>query len=242
MNGSKVLSSLLAYLLFGAGLVAGLVWWGSSAWADLEASLFDPSIAADVVLNDLRCPQYITPQEIASVSIRLQNPTERILRQSARIHISYGFVTLMREENIIVEMQPRESRQLEWFVSADDAAWGRLVLVRLHLSRSFPLPTRTATCGIMLVNLPYLNGWHISLLLAFITLTGTLAGYRLYAKINQPLVNRSRNVAALMLAWIILLVVGNLLAFFGFWVPAGVLFLLTIIFLVVSAAYLLYPT
>ncbi len=241
MNSKRFLPSLLAFLLFGVGLFAGLVWWGSSAWADLEASLFDPAIAADVVLNDLRCPQYITPQEISSVSIRLQNPTERILRQTARVHISYGFVTLMREENIIVEMQPRESRQLEWLVTADDAAWGRIVLVRLHLSRSFPLPARTATCGIMLVNLPYLNGSHISLVLAVITLTGTLAGWRLYTKIHQPLINRPRNVAVLMLAWIIVLVAGNMLAYFGFWLPAGVLFLLSLIFLVISAAFLIYP-
>ncbi len=242
MNRSSFLSSLLAFLLFGVGLVAGLFWWGSSAWADLEASLFDPAIAADVVLNDLRCPQFITPEEIAAVSIRLQNPTDRILRQSARIHISYGFVTLMREENVILEMQPRESRQLQWWVSAEDAAWGRFVLVRLHLSRSFPLPTRTATCGIVVVNLPYLNGNHVSLLLAVITLAGTVGGWRMYLKVSQPLTNRQRNVAALMLSWIFLLIVGNLLAFLGIWVAAGVLFLLTIIFLVISIAYLLYPT
>ncbi|MFN7035261.1 MAG: hypothetical protein ACK4SN_02755 [Bellilinea sp.] len=241
MNRSRFVSSLLGYLLFGVGLVAGLAWWGSSAWADLEASLFDASITADLVLNDLRCPQFITPEEIAAVSIRLQNPTDRILRQSARIHISYGFVTLMREENIIVEMQPRESRQLEWYVSAEDAAWGRLVLVRLHLSRSFPLPSRTATCGIVLVNLPRLSGVHISWLLAVITLAGTFGGWRLFLKANQPPTVRQRNVATLMAAWIILLIVGNLLAFLGIWIAAGVLFLLTIIFLVISITYLLYP-
>lgn len=221
--------------------MAGLVWWGSSAWADLEASLFDASITADVVLNDLRCPQFITPEEIRTISIRLQNPTDRILRQTARIHVSYGFVSLMREESVIIEMQPRETRQLEWFVSAEDAAWGRLVLVRLHLFRSFPLPSRTATCGIVLVNLPWLNGNHITLLLAVLTVVGTLGGWRLWVKTHQPLVNRPRNVAALMVAWIILLVVGNLLALSGIWVAAGVLFLLSIIFLIISATYLIYP-
>ncbi|GAP11921.1 hypothetical protein BECAL_03119 [Bellilinea caldifistulae] len=241
MNRSSPITSLLAFVLFSTGLAAGLIWWGSSAWADLEASLFDASITADVVLNDLRCPQYITPEEIAAVSIRVQNPTDRILRQSARIHISYGFVTLMREENILLEMQPRESRQLEWYVTADDVAWGRLVLVRLHLSRSFPLPSRTATCGIVLVNLPWLNGNHISLLLAGITLAGTIGGWRLYLKANQPLTNRQRNVAALMLAWTILLIAGNLLALLGIWIAAGVLFLLSIIFLVISLTYLIYP-
>ncbi|GIV63146.1 MAG: hypothetical protein AB1457_09320 [Chloroflexota bacterium] len=241
MNRSNFLYSFLAFVLFTAGLIAGLIGWGSSAWADLEASLFDASITADVVLNDLRCPQFITPEEIAMVSIRLQNPTDRILRQTARIHISYGFVTLMREENTIIEMQPRESRQLEWYVTAEDAAWGRLVMVRLHLSRSFPLPSRTATCGIVLVNLPWLNGKHISLLLAAITLAGTFGGWRLYLKANRPLTSRQRNVAALMLAWMILLIVGNLLAFFGIWIAAGVLFLLSMIFLVISVTYLIYP-
>ena len=241
MNRSKDLSSLLAFILFVSGLLAGLVWWGSSAWADLEASLFDASVTADVVLNDLRCPQFITPEEIETISIRLQNPTDRILRQTARIHVSYGFVTLMREESVIIEMQPRETRQLEWFVSAEDAAWGRLVLVRLHLFRSFPLPSRTATCGIVLVNLPWLDGNHITLLLAVLTLAGTLGGWRLWVKSHQPLVNRPRNVSALMVAWIILLVVGNLLALSGICVAAGVLFLLSIIFLIISATYLIYP-
>jgi hypothetical protein len=241
MNPSKSIPSLLALLFFVSGLLPGLVWWGSSAWADLEASLFDASITADVTLNDLRCPQFITPEEIGTISIRLQNPTDRILRQTARIHVSYGFVTLMREESVIIEMQPRESRQLEWFVSAEDAAWGRLVLVRLHLFPSFPLPSRTATCGIVLVNLPWLNGNHITLLLAMLTLAGTLGGWRLWVKSHQPLVNRPRNVSALMVAWIILLVVGNLLALSGIWVAAGVLFLLSIIFLIISATYLIYP-
>ncbi|MFZ6021370.1 MAG: hypothetical protein ACOYXO_17370 [Chloroflexota bacterium] len=241
MNRSKALSSLLAFILFVSGLLAGLVWWGSSAWADLEASLFDPAVSADVILNNLRCPQFITPEEIGTISIRLQNPTDRILRQTARIHVSYGFVTLMREESVIIEMQPRETRQLEWFVSAEDAAWGRLVLVRLHLFRSFPLPSRTATCGIVLVNLPWLNGNHITLLLALLTLAGTLGGWQRWVKTHQPLVNRQRNVATLMVAWIILLVVGNLLAFLGIWVAAGVLFLLSMIFLIISATYLIYP-
>lgn len=240
MKTSKTASSILALVLFSSGLLAGLLWWGSSAWADLEASLFDASITADVTLNDLRCPQFITPEEIGTISIRLQNPTDRILRQTARIHVSYGFVTLMREESVIIEMQPRETRQLEWFVSAEDAAWGRLVLARLYLFRSFPLPSRTATCGIVLVNLPWLDGNHITLLLATLTLAGTLGGWRLWVKTHQPLVNRQRDVAALMVAWIILLVVGNLLAFLGIWVAAGVLFLLSIIFLIISVTYLIY--
>ncbi|MEN4012887.1 MAG: hypothetical protein ROW48_12700 [Bellilinea sp.] len=240
-NPTKNLS-IAAILLFIFGLLAGMALWAANVWADLEASLFDPAIAADAVINDLRCPQFITPSEYGVVSIRLHNPTDRVIRQGIRTHISYGFVTYMRQENHLLELQPREIRQMEWIVSPEDAAWGRLILVRLHLFRSFPLPSRTATCGIIVLDLPMVSGSQVTWLMLGLSLAGTLGGWQLLRRASQRLQSNRSSISSLMSAWIVILAIGNALALSGLWIPAGVLFLLSIIFLLLSIAYSLQST
>lgn len=229
--------SIAGILLFAVGLLAGMALWSVNVWADLEASLFDPAIAAEGSINNLRCPQFITPSEFGKVSIRVHNPTDRVLRQGVRARISNGFITYMRQENALLELQPGETRQMEWFVSAEDAAWNRLILVRINLLRSFPLPSRTATCGIILLNLPLVSGSQFTWLIAVFSLASTLGGGLLWQRANQPLTPRQRNFFTLLAAWIVILIAGNLLAFLGLWIPGGILFLIAIIFLLLSIAY-----
>ncbi len=229
--------SIAGILLFVFGLLAGMTLWGVNVWADLEASLFDSAVAAEAISNDLRCPQFITPSEFGRVSIRLHNPTDRVLRQGVRARISNGFITYMRQESALLELQPRETRQMEWFVSPEDAAWDRLVLVRINLLRSFPLPSRTATCGIIVLNLPLVSGSQITWVAAAFSLAGVLGGWQLWRRANQPLSAWQRNFSTLLAAWIVILIAGNLLAFLGLWIPAGVLFLFSLIFLLLSIAY-----
>jgi hypothetical protein len=75
-----------------------------------------------------------------------------------------------------------------------------------------------------------------------LSLAGTLGGWQLWRRASQRLQSNRSSISSLMSAWIVIFAIGNALALSGLWIPAGVLFLLSIIFLLLSIAYSLQST
>ncbi len=142
-----------------------------SIWGDIEASFFNNTLQSSERLTTLKCPSVIMKDEIATISANFHNPTDKPIELEIRTYITDGFVTLMTEYITDVPLQPEETKIVKWPISSDDAAYDRVVMARVHMMKEYPLPYRDAACGVVVVNLPFIDSGR-----AFVTLVLSLGG------------------------------------------------------------------
>ncbi len=161
----------LGLYIFFAGVLLGMFFTAMLTWADFEASLFDASTDSSALkLESLRCPVLLNGEETGTVTASFKNAADWALRRTIDTHISHGFVILMREERTRIDLQPGEKRALQWTIAPEDAAWGRFILVRLHVQRAAPLPPRSGSCGVLVLNIPFGTGTQITIAVVIISL------------------------------------------------------------------------
>ncbi len=219
----------LAILLFSLGLLLGSALFAVMIWSDFEAALFNPGLQQDAALRSLRCPVLITTSETGTVTASLRNPLDRSTERYVRAYITDGFVTLMREVNRSVSLAPGETARLEWTVTADDAAFERLILLKVVVRGRYPLPSRQGTCGILVVDAPLLKGSQIFALWLGASLLCMGLGLRLWVRVRRSLREQERQATRAMAALAGSVVVGMIIAWFGWWVPGLVIFLTTLL-------------
>jgi len=229
----------LGVLLFALGLLLGLALFGATIWADFEAVLFNPGLSYEAPLRSLRCPAMITTSETGSVTASLTNPLDRSTERYVQAHITDGYVTLMREVNKSVPLAPGEKRQLEWAVTADDAAFDRFILVKVVLRGRYPRPSRQGTCGILVVDVPLLSGRQVFSLIFTVSLLGMAAGYVLWLRASQPLDDRGRQMTRAMVTLAGSVVLGTIIGWLGLWLLGFFLFLVALLGIGVVIGYFL---
>lgn len=239
VNPSRSLARPLGILLFSIGLLAGMALFGAVIWSDLEASLFNPGIQQDAALRSLRCPVVITTSETGTVTASLHNPLDRSTDRYVRAHITDGYVTLLREVNELVTLEPGERQQVQWTVTADDAAFRRLILVKVVLRGRYPLPSRQGTCGILVVDVPYLTGDQVFGLSFAASLLAMAVGYGLWYRASQPLHERGRELARAMVVLAGSILVGTIVGLLGLWVPGLIVFVIGVLGVGVVIGYVL---
>jgi len=235
-NQSKVVL-ILSVVLFCVGLLLGAVFTVATVWADLEAALFDPAIDADQALSSLRCPVLITPQESGTVSATFANSSGMALLRTIRAHVSYGFATLIREEEAKFVLEPGETRRVEWAVTGKDAAWRHFVLVRVHELRNSPLPSRTGSCGILVLNVPGLTGNQVVALAVTTAVLGMVVAVVLWAagrrSSTRPVPDLTRRMSILAA----LVLVAMALSSTGRWMAGGLLIIFAGLLLVTMVTW-----
>ncbi len=228
----------LGLVIFALGLLLGLALFGAVIWADFEAALFSPGIQQDAPLRSLRCPVLINRSETATVTASLNNPLERSTERYVRAHITDGYVTLMREINTSISLDPGERQRLEWTVTADDAAFERLILVKVVLRARYPLPSRQGTCGILVVNAPHLTGDQVFALGFVVSFLGIAGGFILWRRSGQPLHERGREMGRAMGVLAGTILVGTAIGLLGWWVPGLIFFVIAVLGIGVTIGYL----
>lgn len=224
LNRRRNLQRTAGVFLYVAGILLGIALAAVSTWGDLEASLFDPAERPEKANVSLRCPVFITRHEVGEVSAAFANTGKRPVQRTAWAHISQGFVTLMREERVKLPLEPGETKRMSWFVSAEDAAYGFLILVRVSALRQAPMPSQSQACGILVLDIPGVSGLFITVVWLLLSLMGIGFGLWLWLRTSRPFDQR-RQVATAAMAVLAVLVVGALAAgLLGQWV-AGVLLL-----------------
>ena len=218
MRVGKKVKRTLGAMLFTLGFLIGLVVFVGAVWADFEAAMFDTAIKGDESLRPVRCPVIITGDETGTISAAFHNPLDRLVKYFVRTHISRGFVTYMREDKELLPVEPGETERLEWTVTADDAAYGRVILVKVLLMANYPLPSRQATCGILTLDVPYLSGKQLLTLAVAASLVCMALGGGLWFQASRPVdegfpKELARGMAALAGS----VVVGMIVAFLGPW-------------------------
>ena len=216
---------LLGTFLF---VVVGLI----STWGDFEALFFNAAIKPQEPLKTLNCPIAISTNEIGTVSASFHNTDDDPLTLEIRAFVTDGFVTLMTEYDSDVYLEPDEVKSVEWIVTADDAAYDRLILVRVHQMKESPLPYMNASCGIVVVNVPFLSGTQFIILLLFLGVVLTSGGLFLWACQSKPIVwGKLKSFRGMIIFAVIscLVAVSGLLGFWGVsiiatvvWVSIGI--------------------
>lgn len=225
----KIILRFLGVLIFAVGVVVGMGLFGVVVWGDLEASLFDAAMREDARLTSLRCPVVMTAQEIATVSATLDNPLDRPVEFTVRARISQGHVTLMREIESKLPLDPGEEQKVEWEVMPEDAAFGRLVLVRVRVSPRYPIPARDASCGILVVDFSALSGHQIFTFTLAASLLSLALGAGLWVAASRPLSGTGQDVARAMGALAMSLAVGMVVGLLGSWLFGTIIFVITLL-------------
>ncbi len=135
-------------MIYLVGVVLALALLTLVIWPDIEASTFDSAIGADTALRSLHCPAFITKDEIGTISVRVDNPSDREANPTVRARITKGYITFVQEYREKVVVAPGGSEKVEWQVERKDAAYDRMILGRFYQLRNYSLPSRMSTCGI----------------------------------------------------------------------------------------------
>lgn len=218
-------------VLFSFGVLMGTALMAVTVWADLEASFFDADLASrgGESLKTLRCPVLMTSAEIGVVTATVENTANKPIEPRLRAHISEGHVTLMREVNATLALEPGEEQTVEFLLSSNDVTYNWLILVRVLQFRYYPLPSRQAACGIFVVDLSFLTGSQLLALTIGVVLLGLLGGIALWSAGNWPLNRRSLATARTMGALAASLFLGSIVAFSGSWLVGILLFAINLL-------------
>lgn len=230
----------LGLYIFFVGVLLGMLFTAMLTWADFEASLFDASTDSSALkLESLKCPILLNGDETGTVKATFANTADWALRRTIDTHISHGFVLLMREERTRIDLQPGEKRTLQWTIAPEDAAWGRFILVRLHVQRSAPLPPRSGSCGVLVVDLPFGTGTQIAVATVGVSLLLMTVGAVLWLRGTEAQNKDLRPVdyVTLFLAPLILLTL--ITSIFGGWFISALLLILATLAIVTIVTWVL---
>lgn len=213
----KRYTSLLIFLPYFVGVLAGLWLTVVSTWADLEAAFYGFRRGADSGLSGFRCPVLMTRSETRSISLSVSNPLDVPLRPVVRTQISTS--VLPQEFLQPLELAPGETKRLEWTVGPENIDLERFIFAKTLVYSVFPLPSRETTCGIFILDLPGSGRVILALVLA-LNLTGM--GWGLYALKKSSGTDEwmEKNLLRPMTFLAFLVVLGLVVSLAGGWMPS----------------------
>ena len=221
---------IIGILLFSAGIFFGIVLLGYFSWAKLESIFyFGYTYRADQPYISLVCPRIMKPTEVQPIKLTLKNPGNYAVSPPFQIYISHG--NSMRTIDDSASLAPGQIQKFKWDLTAKEATFERMILIKVYVNPTADLKRRTATCAVVVIDLLGLSGSQVLLLwlgLCLVCLAGwgwiwnQLQAYRLTHYIDQD--NTMTTMAIILLCGII----SNLL---GIWL-LGVVLLIIAVFMV----------
>jgi hypothetical protein len=227
-------AGLILYLLGAATAFALLA---LTVWGDFEANSFDAALLTEEQLRTLDCPVFITQDETAEITARIENPTDREVMPRVRARYTLGFVTLVDEKLEQLTIPPGGTGELSFQISAENAAYRRLILARVYQFQNLSLPSRQASCGVVLLPIsgPTGDQAYLAMFIGSLALmaTGLLLQNPFDRRLGLMVDNEGRRRRSMLRSYAFLgvyFLAGALVALIGNWLVGAIL----VIFAVVS--------
>lgn len=213
MNARPLLLSWLGALLFIAGVLLGLALSGAFAWGESEARIYS-SFNGD---NDLgiQCPLILSPAEEGVVKAEIVNLTGEEIKPIVTVEISHGQVP--REIQQTFQLGSLKSENVEWTVDASDVIFNRVILVNAQQSRYSNNPSRSGSCGILVLSLFGLTGIQSFGLTLGVSLILMVAGGALWLQARRPLDKFSESVFQINLVLFVITILALLSTLLRWW-------------------------
>ncbi len=233
----KVLSPInfsLGLMLFVAGILLGTLLVGVLVWADIEAVFYGLPHLTNNTFDGLDCPPLMTRTETANLLVTVHNETDRPIAPLIRVEISTpSLMESDREKSPVVE--PGQSATLKWPVSEDNIDLDFFIFAKAFRYPDYKTRLAEATCGIFVLDIPFVNGNTLLALWLATSIGGTLAGLWMIEK-REVLIDKQTNTLAGLRLIAIVMLIGALTGIQGAWVP-GIMLLVVLALLVIALVY-----
>ncbi len=187
--------SLPGWILLLAGSCLGLFLSVVLLWTDIEALLYGFAQYNKQATNSMQCPLLLTTGETGHIRVRIKNTTDQTVHPTLKLQASA--TQLFRTKTVSLMLAPGESQVVEWEVGSQDVVWRRFIFVKMYTFSSYPMRDVEQTCGILVMDFPWLKGQHIYLiaLALFVMLSASGAFLLLSQKaLSGPRMNRRRSL------------------------------------------------
>jgi hypothetical protein len=230
----------LGLILFFAGILLGMGLFGSSVWADLESNFyFGYGVKGNKTVN-LSCPPMLTVSDSKSFTAYIHNTTDRLVEPSIQTDISN--ILAVRSDRTKISVAANQTVPVSWQLTTDDVVFGHLILVHVFQFPAFVLPSADANCGIVFLNLTGVTGMQVFILALLGTLLGIAGGLTLWGCNSRLLEGHIRQQMLGMVFLSVIVAVGLLLSWVGWWGPGVLVFTLaSLMVIILLARYVLEP-
>jgi hypothetical protein len=217
----------IGMLIFLAGVIVGMLMFGGVAWAYLEANFYGFEKMGGGHLTSINCPILITSSDTGTVSATFTNPTDNPVDFLVRADISNR--SLFRMEPKMLHLDGHQKVNVEWHVSSEDIDLRNFIFVQMLNFPYTKYPFRSASCGIIVLNLPRFTGQQVFTFAMFVILAGILGGLWLWESFGKPMGGKLPEITRAMRTLGVLVLVGLLLSFLGSWLLAVLIFTISVL-------------
>lgn len=159
MNSFSSSKRISAILLFTIGILLSTSLTAARTWAGYEADFYGFQRIPGERLDGLTCPALMTHYETGTIRVQVHNSSEKTIEPILRIDTSTREVPASAQSQLKIE--PGETRQFEQPVTTDNIDLGFFIFAKAYRYPAYALPTAEATCGILVLDVPFLNGQQI---------------------------------------------------------------------------------
>ena len=218
---------ILSVLIFSTGVLLGTAFFGSAAWADLEAVFYGFDKFASQTMSALKCPVLMTTTETGTISATFTNTTDQPLRPAIRVDISNpGLLTIIKTT---LSLAPGESQQLFWTVTSDDIVLERFIFAKVLMYAAYPLPAREGMCGILVIDLPGFTGSQIVIFAITASILSMSLGLALWRVSNRPLIGKAMATSRALNVLAGVILAGMIVGLLGWWMLGVILLTVTVL-------------
>jgi len=224
-------TNLFGISVFAVGILLGVLLAGGLIWSDVEAVFYGLTRLTNESFDGLACPTLMTRSETANLQVTVRNETELPIISLVRVEISTPGVAFA--DRVQLSIEPGQSATLEWPVSAENVDLGWFIFAKAYRYPAYQTPLAEATCGILVLDVPGLNGKSLLAVWLGASILCTLAG--LWKLENAGQLKNTILVALRLMTVVVLLAV--LFGLLGIW-PPGILMLVIVVLLITVLLFL----
>ena len=232
---------ILGVVMFCVGVVLGIGLLGASVYADFEASLFDIPLSAEKSIRPFTCPILIDNDEVGLVRATVKNDTDKSVQRLITGHFSQYSVLTLREETFRTNFDPYESKDMYWEITAQDAVYDHLILVKVYLYARYANPARDAGCGVLVLDLPWnFTGGQVVAITLALSIVLMFVGGRLWWMFTRPSVGNKAEGSRGVISLIVTIITGLLASYLGFFGVAVGLFYIAMLMVGVMVPHFIF--